>query len=166
MSDANQYKLAAKGGSLFGRQKLYFGEDHLLVIDGTYVERYRRLYYKDIQALLRYRTWSSIVIQLFLAMIIFFGVIGVFTGATAPNWWWLFLIVPISVILAYTFYAGRSCAVGVKTQVQLVRLTAIGGVRKARKFEQQLSERIEATQGALTSEALHAAQNTPQSAVI
>ncbi|WP_309385119.1 hypothetical protein [Cerasicoccus frondis] len=159
MSDAPPYKLAAKGGSTFERQKVYFGEDHLLVIDGTYAERYRRLYYKDIQALLRIPTFSSVLIQLFLMMIMLFSLMGMASGANAPNWGGLFVLVPTLLLFAYSLYLGRSCSVGLKTPVQIVRLPVFGTTRKARKFEANLTERIEAIQGRLTSEALQAAQS-------
>ncbi|WP_309398398.1 hypothetical protein [Cerasicoccus maritimus] len=165
MSDADQYKLAARGGGSFERQKLYFGDDHLLVIDGSTTERYRRLYYKDIQGLLWHPTAMSVIVQLLLVLIMLFSVMGIASGRDAPNWGGLFVFVPCAVIFAIMLYLGRSCAVGVKTRVQLVRLPAIGNIRKARKFERQLTERVEAVQGTLTSEALQAAQNATQSAV-
>lgn len=163
MADAPKYKKVAAGGGSFERQKLYFGDDHLLVIDGTYSERYRRLYYKDIQALLRYPTAGSIILQVILIFILIPSLIGLLSGDEFA-WGYLFPIVPIGLILAYSIYLGRSCRIALKTQVQLVRLSAVGNLRKARKFEARLTERVEQAQGRLTAEALQDALRPPQSA--
>ncbi|WP_269540261.1 hypothetical protein [Cerasicoccus fimbriatus] len=157
MAKGNPYKLAAKGASLVEHQRVYFGDDHLLIVDGKFTEVYRRLYYKDIQALQRHNTSTSIWVQMFFLVVIILSLIGLGSGMNAPNWGAMYLLVPSSVFLAYSIYCGRSCALGIKTQVQQVRLVGVGAMRKAVKFEKQLTERITAVQGTLTAEALQAA---------
>ena len=51
-------------------------------------------------------------------------------------------------------FVEKSAVVGVQTAVQTVVLDGVRTIRKARKVESRLAERIEAEQGQLTTEAL------------
>ena len=56
------------GRSLFSVQKSYLMDDHLLVVDGHYKETYKRLYYKDIEAVLVCPTASGTVLACIWAL--------------------------------------------------------------------------------------------------
>ncbi|MEO0793533.1 MAG: hypothetical protein AAFX93_00135 [Verrucomicrobiota bacterium] len=156
MAEEYRYKKVSSGGG-FVRQKIFFGEDHMLVIDGQYTETYRRLYFDDIQAVVRCGNGYSIVLRVFLIIFMMFSAIGMLSSTDFFNWGALIFFVIFLSFLLNSFWCKGSCDTAVKTPLQLVRLPSLNNVRKAEKFEAKLTEAVENKQGRLTSEVLQEA---------
>jgi hypothetical protein len=142
------------GRSTMSVQSAHLSDDHLLVVDGQYSEVCKRLYYKDIEAILICPTKSGGVMALLLLlagipMMLSFPLGG---ADYVP----LFVFGAIfSIIGTFVLFGKGSVLFGVKTAVQTVVLTGINTRRKAAKAEAKLVVEIEKAQGALSIEDLH-----------
>ena len=150
------------GRSLFSVQKSYLMEDHLLVVDGYYTESYKRLYYKDIEAVLVCPTASGMVfacIWAFISVCMFLPLLrnGFSVGYLTLAFFGMFPAIFAGVL----FYGGGSARFGIQTAVQTVLLDGIRSRRKARKVKQRLVEKVESVQGVLTESDLRAALQEP-----
>lgn len=155
--DKSRYEKLTNGGLLIA-QEVYVSEEHLLVIEGLFNERYRRIHYKDIQALLSTRSPVGLVLG------IIFGLLGIlflsFTIGlnTAPEKIIFAILTLLCVFGVIVQIHGRgSAAFGIQTAVQTVRLYSVNNVRKVERAENILIDKIETVQGQLTREALQAA---------
>lgn len=153
------------GRSTFSVQKAYLGDDHLLVVDGVYQEQSKRIRYEDIQAILICPTKAGSVLALLT------GLGGLlFSFLAAANWQnpsfvpWLIVAVVVWGIFGLGLYHQGSVVFGLQTAVQTVILGGLGTRRKADKGAALLAQRIEATQGRLSTEALQAAHQAQRSA--
>lgn len=156
MADKNMQKLF--GNSATTLQSGYLAEDHLLIVDGRFQERYKRLKYADIQALLIRRTAAGKVVALCggLAGFLFLIIALTQTGSSAWMAWGVIALVSWA-IFAITLYGRGSAQMGVQTAVQTVFLEGVTTLRKAEKVAVALTARVEAVQGRLEPEALRAA---------
>lgn len=148
---------------LFGRGALtlqsgYLTEEHLLIVDGRFQERYKRLKYSDIQALLIRQTGAGKVAGLFGGLGGFLFVIVALTHLDSRAWivWAVIALISWS-IFGLTLYGRGSVQMGVQTAVQTVYLDGVKSLRRAEKVADTLSVRIESAQGRLEPEALRAA---------
>lgn len=166
---AKQYTKLS-GRSVTSVQTCYLGEDHLLVLDGYYTETQRKLYYKDIEAILITKTNTGKVCG--VIAILFLLLFLIIALSNLENGGWIgaviFMIFP-ALFIAYIGYQNGTAAIGVQTSVQTATLDGVRTYRKARKVEAKLAKRIEAVQGRLTQEELEAAlfkdaSSTPQAA--
>ncbi|CAA6676646.1 MULTISPECIES: hypothetical protein [unclassified Lentimonas] len=150
-----QYKKLS-GRSLLSVQSAHLGDDHLLVVEGHYVETYKRLYYNDIEAILVCPTSSGKVMAILLTILSVCMILPVLFGG------WDFLplavfgVIP-AVFAGVLFYGRGSVLFGVKTAVQTVILDGVKSRRKANRVEAQLSAEIERVQGSLSEPDLQAA---------
>jgi len=137
-----------------GSSSLWLGKDHLLAIESNgYTEKYKRFYYRDIQALIIQKTerykWMNIALSVLAAAFLFpaflsnqivlnylFGIVG---GVFAA-----FLIVNVAL--------GASSVCRLQTAVQIEELPSLSRLRRARKVLNRLRPFIEAAQGALPAE--------------
>ncbi len=146
------------GHSLLSVQSCYMGEDHLLILNGRYKERVKRLQYADIEATLVCPTKTWHVVALISALFAFFFLMVALSHLGEPSFaWWIGLVCGLLLIFAYGLYVKGSAVVGVQTAVQTVVFEGVSTLRKARKVEAKLARRIEAEQGHLSTEALRAA---------
>lgn len=139
---------------------LWLGPDHLLVVEGrgfvwAFVERYRRIDYKNIQALTLVRTswWIWLGVLLGLAAL----VLGV--GA-----WWAHGELPalaltlsvagagVFLLMLVHFQRGASCRCFVQTSVQVLRLRALGREKKAVRVLEVLEKACLEKQGEMPLE--------------
>lgn len=156
MADGKMQKLF--GNSAFTLQSGYLAEDHLLIVDGRFQERYKRLRYADIQALLIRRTAAGKVLALCAGLGGFLFLIIALTQTGSSAWiaWGVIAIVSWA-IFALLLYGRGSAQMGVQTAVQTVFLEGVTTLRKAEKVAVALTTRVEAVQGRLEPEALQAA---------
>ena len=150
-----QYKKLS-GRSTMSVQTAHLGDDHLLVVEGHYVETYKRLYYNDIEAILVCPTSSGKVMAILLTILSVCMIVPVLFGG------WDFLPLAVigvlpAVIAGVLFYGRGSVLFGVKTAVQTVVLDGVRSRRKANKVEALLSAEIERVQGVLAESDLQAA---------
>ncbi len=153
------------GRSAFSDQEAYFGKDHLLIVEGTYRERVKRIDYEAIEAILVCPTKMGAVVSLLA------GLGGLFlTAATLANIGengflaWLIVTLVVWSIFGAGLYRKGSVVFGLQTAVQTVILGGVGSRRKADRVKARLAERVEAVQGRLSAGALQAAHQAQRSA--
>lgn len=159
--NSTKYKRFSKG-SLFSVQTAYLSSDHLLVLDGHYIETRRQLAYEDIEAILispnksKGGGWAlcwGILSFIFLLL----GLAQVSNSWAAAAG--LFVWVPMFGLIAFSIINGGGAVLfGVKTGVQTVVIRGINTRKKADKAMQLLTEIIEEKQGKLTMEVLEQAK--------
>lgn len=144
-------RLTGRATALVSHLRLWQGDDHLLLVECFgYTERYKRFYYRDIEALLLrptpWRTvwsviWSAILLLglplLFLAPGMGGQVFGGFLTALAAFG------------LVVNFVRGPTCACTLQTRVNRQPLTMLNRVAKAERFLARIQPMIEQAQGTL-----------------
>lgn len=142
MADSTYQRFAKARG--YDPQALYFGDDHLLVASGTFRERYRRMYYRDIEALsiADSKKFLAVLISL-IAAIGFFAWLAWANRNELGSTPWLFII-PMGILfglLILHIVRGPTVHCVLRTGVQTLRLTSITRRKKAERFEERLIER-------------------------
>lgn len=146
-------RLPGSGGGNFSRHRLWLGDDHVLSVGSSLIgERYRRFYFRDIQALVWRATadwWVRASLWFAFASPCAFGVANT-TGAGRVSF---AAAAALFIVLAVVEVArGKTCACFVKTAVQFERLPSLNRERALRRMLAQLRPRIvEAQAGAAPS---------------
>ncbi len=139
------------GAALFSRWSLWLGEDHVLSVESTgYSERYKRFYFRDIQAITL--TQTSWWIYWGMAMGVLagvFGAIALFSGEIVLA----YIFAPVAALFffatLYDFVLGPSCICELRTAVQTEQLPSLNRVPRALKVLGRLRAPITAAQGEL-----------------
>lgn len=161
-------KLAGPG--LMAYQRLYEGKDHFLVIDGIYSETYRRLFYKDVEALIYCPTKAGTItiwISGLALLVSLLGFAATMSSGSAIVGMWIFFCIISAPVFILSAIAGGTCSFAIKTSAQIIQLRNVSGRRRARKLMRKVTEIVEGVQGQLTQETLDDAfikartQNTP-----
>ncbi len=148
------------GRSVFSVQQAYLGKDHLLVADGTYQERVKRIGYADIEAILICPTKAGSIWSLIAALGgLLFTIISLANFGGVAFFIWLTIALVLWGIFGVGLYGRGSVVFGVQTAVQTVVLAGLSNQRKARWAKKMLAEHIEAVQGPLEVEVLRAARS-------
>jgi hypothetical protein len=153
----DEYTLLAGGSGLSG--SLWKGPDHLLVIEATgfllpYREVYRRIDYKNIQALTLTETrgyiWKALLVTIPL-LIALAGAISVGSSGKYPGavWGLIAACIALSGILVVHFSQGRTCVCSLQTAVLPLRLQPLKRKRKASAILEDLAELCRQHQGAM-----------------
>jgi hypothetical protein len=166
-------RLPGRGGFVFYKSRLWQGRDHLLLVNSTGVtESYKRLYFRDIQAIVVQRTQTGKIWNYVFAGIIFILLIPVAAGTFGMIWsggrdWSAavsaaFVICSIFfvfflVLLLMNFLRGATCIVHVKTAVQTAPLPSVTRLRTARKVIERIKPAIDGAQAVTTSPAAETA---------
>lgn len=158
--DKTYQKLPGASLNLFSAPSLWQGVDHLLSVEAVlFQERYKRFYYKDIQAVVMSRTkrhlvWSSIWGGLALA----FALIVIFSSGTAyVSSGFLALF---AALLIVNFMMGPACRVHIQTAVQIQHLRSLKRMPSANKAMNRIKLLVEAAQGKLDRDAMAATAAT------
>ena len=136
------------------RSNLWLGTDHLLCVETEgYTEKYRRFYFRDIQAITLRRTkraliWGIVtgILTAAFTLIAFFSnanatmfTFGIFAGVAA---------MPFILNLIY----GPTCKCELRTAVQTENVPSMSRVRRARKVLERIRPLIAEAQGRLAPE--------------
>lgn len=144
-------RLPGKKRGPFKTQTLWQGKDHILLVESIeYKEKYRRFYYKDIQALIiraKYPGFKSGSIITIVSLIILFAVIAHFKN----NFFLVFSGFFLVLLFLETKY-GPYCNCFIKTAVQTQKLPSLNRVKTAQKTLDIIRPYIEKFQGKLTGE--------------
>lgn len=154
MAKKKEYtKLAGPG--LMAYQRLYKGPDHFLVIEGVYQETYRRLFYRDIQALIYSPKKAGTITTWISALCFLICLLGIVTNSDSDLFavWVVFATIS-GIVLLFSAIAGGTCSFAIKTPAQTLVLRGVSARRKARKLMRKVAEIVESVQGPLTQEAL------------
>ena len=151
--DSNYRKLRLGGKGWLNHASYWLGPNHLLVVEvSNYVERYRRFYFRDVQAILVQNSharlgWNigfgicactmltGLLVSVFSASRDYFFIIG----------WFIFFFL-FAVCLIINTFRGPSCSVHLRTAVQNQKLSGIGRWRKADRLIAALAPLIDAAQ--------------------
>jgi hypothetical protein len=143
------------------RSSLWLGVDHLLLVASNgYSETYQRFYFRDIQVLWMRRTdnwkyWG-------LAWGVLAGLFALFSLVTADvaiGYRLIFFGGPAFAFVAFLLLnlaAGPSCICHLRTAVQMVELSPLNRVPRARRAFDRLRPLIAAAQGELAPEQIRA----------
>ncbi len=142
-------------------QRLYQGEDHLLVVDGVIQESYRRFYYKDIRAIFMGKSVRGAIYNLILGLIgLTLGMIalGGTTGAviTGGIFFGFFIL-----IMLVNSAKGPTCQCYIVTAVQTFRIASLGRQAKARRVIAKITPLIRTAQTELSVESHDASAPPP-----
>jgi hypothetical protein len=151
---AREYqRLPGRRRSLTGGCTLWLGPDHLLRVDShSYVENYKRFYYRDIQSIVLLPTsrrrslligWAALGAPLAMLALVLGGAWGIFLGCLAGL---------AAVVVAITWLRGPTCECRLQTAVQTEVLGSLSRVRTASKALKRLQARVESVQGKLGPE--------------
>jgi hypothetical protein len=140
-------------------QRVYLGEDHLLVVESRYmVQEVRRFYFRDIHAILiaGKSGWRAANIVLSLATL-FMVLLALGIGGGWGIFCWV-MAGPFGLALVANVAAGPGCSCRLRTVVSDRRLAAMGRLRHAENLVALLAPLIEAAQreGPATERALAA----------
>jgi hypothetical protein len=130
-----------------GRSALRIADDHLLLCDYRtgFTDRYKRFYFRDIEAIIVRRTlhWAgSLMVWGFIALCFFLI-------ATSTHWnIFLYVLEGICVFfMARNLIRGRSCRTHIQTAVQIDVLPPLKRVRRTKRILRSLFPLIEQAQG-------------------
>lgn len=152
------YTLLAGNHGLRG--SLWLGPDHLLVIEGkgfllSMSEHYRRIDYKNIQALTLVQTSGRIWIALAFAVPMLLFAVGAVAALQEENWVFISLLVPallLLTLLVVHLTLGRTCRCALQTAVLTLRLRPLVRVKKAQPLLDVLEDLCRRHQGEMPVE--------------
>jgi len=147
------------GSAPLSVQQCFLGEEYLLIVDGRFRERVKKIPLPDIEATILCPTHTGAIVASLV------GLLGLFfLGVGALNFDELGLPVLMVILAAicfvipiYLFTQGGSALLGVQTAVQTVIIEGAWTLRAAKRIEEKLRRKVESIQGELTEEALEKA---------
>lgn len=136
------------------RANLWLGKDHLLSVETEgYNERYKRFYFRDIQALIVRRTNRALVIGLITGMLTaLFGVFAAVSSAVEGRWFFGILTAVCAIPFLLNLAYGPTCASQLRTAVQTEDVPSLSRVRRVRKVLRRIRPLIAEAQGQITAE--------------
>ena len=157
--DPNFSRIRVRARGLGGVASYWLGPDHLLIVEvaGTQ-ERYRRFYYRDIQAIAMRRTEWGRVWNGVLGLLAFFLGLGATLVDELPGQI-AFGIAAVVFLVAggWNTWRGPTCSCQLRTAVQADELPGLHRLRSARQAIAELRVRVVQAQGALSATELSAA---------
>ena len=142
-------KMPGKRFTWIGSRSLWQGPDHLLWVEGSIMhERYKRFYYKDIQAMIMAQSVRRTVFAvLWGGLALLFGAVSLLSGTSAFPYVSTTFTLGFTLLFAINFLLGNSCDVYIQTAVQLERISTIVRVYKAEVVLDRIKPRVEHAQG-------------------
>lgn len=150
------YVHLSTSSNLADRKMLYLGDDHLMHVGVRGVsERYKRLPFAEIEAIVMRRTSSYLMWAILLGLLLLGGIaVQVSVMLTSPEpLLAIVTVLPWAVILGVHLALGPTCRVSIQTAVQQLELP-ITRVAKARKVIARVRQQIEQAQGRWDAELL------------
>ncbi len=164
-------KFPSKHKKFIGNDCLWFGDDHLLLVESTGIsENYKRFYFKDIQAVNILKTRSNsiktILLGILLGLSIFLTLLTFEAGnLSSPMFiFWAASSLIFLFMFIWFFRKGTSCRCFMYSSVQKEKLTPVNTLKKATKFLDTIVPKIETRQGVLAPEALQNASQRVEAA--
>jgi len=146
--DKKEYRrLGGRGRDFNGYSSIWLADDHLLFCEASYIEKYKRFYFKDIQTLMVKKTKSSLVTTI-VALVLAIG--SLLLLADAKKGWdifWGILAGFFFFILLINIIKGQSCKAYIQTAVQKEELKGLVRVKKFEKFLKIVEPLVRSFQG-------------------
>jgi hypothetical protein len=143
--------------SVFGitsvdRCSLWLGSDHLLSVETSgFTERYKRFYFRDIQALVLRRTkvweYTNLACGIAAGLLL---LVAILTSTTPVRYVFLCLVTPVVIGLIGNLAFGPTCACQIRTAVQTENLPSLCRLRRTRAIIERLRPLIAGAQGELS----------------
>lgn len=155
--DPNYRRLKLGGSGLLGRSSFWLGPDHLLVVEvAGAVEKYRRFYFRDIQAVIIQKTNVRLWWGIGWSVLLLFSLLGFLMSAVGER---DDVGLAFSAVFSFffglglflTFFFGQTCVVLLRTAVQTQALPNISRRKKATLLLAQLPPAVLAAQTASPS---------------
>ncbi len=146
------------------RSRLWLGKDHLLLVDSpAYSEDYKRFYFRDIQAVTMRKTATGKIINIILATVALFPLLGAFSVffvsprdiGLAIFWASIASFFLIFVLINSGF--GPTCVCEIRTAVQTEEIPSLRRLWRARKVLRRIRPLILEAQGPFPAAATAAA---------
>ncbi len=136
------------------RSNLWLGKDHLLSVETEgFNERYKRFYFRDIQAFTLRKTNRALILGVVTGgLTALFGGLAFLTGAIEGRWILGILAVVCALPFVVNLIYGPTCCCQLRTAVQIEDVPSISRVRRARKALQRLRPLIAEAQGQIAVE--------------
>jgi hypothetical protein len=156
MSDFPYRRLAGTRRGILARASAWAGPDHILLVEGSRInETYKRVYYRDVKALLVMRR-NRFLIDAWMWLILPALLFGI--GALPSDWQatgGLGAVVILVAALVYLYVAAffYGCRLYLATAVGNVQVASVSRVWQARKFNEQVKPMILEAQQAMTQNA-------------
>ena len=140
------------------RSNLWLGKDHLLCVETEgYTEKYKRFYFRDIQAITVRRTNRALVwIVVTGALTVLFALIAFAGGQNATRFTFGIFAGVAAMPLILNLLYGPTCKCELRTAVQTETVPSMSRVRRARKVLDRIRPLIAEAQGLLTPEEIEA----------
>lgn len=156
-------KLPGKKRKFIGRDTAWMGPDHLLIVESSGIsETYKRLYFKDIQAVSILKTpYAFIANSILFALMVILTASGLYLYSTEMYPVSIFMWIVAGVMFVYFISnapQGASCECWLFTRVQKEKLRSVHTVRSLKKAMKLLIPAIEKSQGRLSKESLVSAR--------
>jgi len=152
--DTNYRRLKLGGRGWLGQSSYWLGPNHLLVVEvANYVERYRRFYFRDVQAIIVQHSPVRLGWNIGFGAFAFLALAGLLSSGLSATRdtvilsAWLIALLCFSACLITNTLRGPSCSVHLRTAVQTQKLPGVGRWRKADALVAALSPSINAVQG-------------------
>lgn len=164
-NDPDFTRLKKLGGrTSMGSASYWLARDHLMVVEvSNYNERYRRFYFRDIQAVIvlrnSFRMWGNIVTAA-LGSVAFVPIVVAFGTPEASPILVFFTILLLSSIMGIVFNTlrGPTCSTHLRTAVQTQKLMGITRQRRAEFLLETIEPLIQQAQSSGTGTALAASE--------
>lgn len=136
------------------RSNLWLGMDHLLCVETEgYTEKYRRFYFRDIQAITLRRTNRALVFGVVTgALTAVFALLVLAIDDIAGKWVFGILGGVCAIPFILNFIYGPTCKCELRTAVQTENVPSMSRVRRARKVINRIRPLIAEAQGQLAAE--------------
>lgn len=148
-------KFPAKKRKLIGNDRIWTADDHILLVESTGIsERYKRFYFKDIQAIQIIKTRAGFIRLAVAAALLLICVVSgsvVYRYIPKPAFlipFMVFGVFPILYIIRQVI-KGPACKCRIYSSVREEVLSPVDTLKKADKFLAVILPRIEAGQGGL-----------------
>lgn len=174
METEPRYERLPGGSGFFVLHRAYLADDHLLAVKTMlFVERYRRLYFRDVESLALQRCDRAFFLGAVTFLVAFFAWLGAwvcwpgFDAGSGFGWsvFWAIIAGGATVVFLVNLALGPGCICQVRTAVQTVELPSLNRWRRALRAREVLLARIAAAQGltagAATSDAMRAPAAIP-----
>ncbi len=164
-------KFSGKKRNFIGTDRIWIGPDHLLIVESTGIsERYKRFFFKDIQAIRLIQTKNTIARFIFIAaLFLVVGFLGVWAWHSSAQELAFFPAIAFLALLYYLirmFIKGPYCECWIYSSVQKEKIKPVTTLKTGKKLLDLLIPEIDALQGTLPAEIIHKERVTAKPSAI
>lgn len=135
-------------GGRLTRHSLWRAPDYLLKVERrAFSERYARLFFRDIQAILTQKTATHVILNVIFASLTgLFGLLAITRESSAALIVWGIIAGIFAMLLAWNWHLGPTCACYIVTAINRYRISSLSRIRIAERVIGMLTPLIEEAQ--------------------